>query len=72
MSKEAVELVIGKALLDATFRAALLADPVQTLAGFDLTKAEKVGLKRLDSETLDTLAHSLEEQKRKLRLQDVW
>ena len=37
MSKEAVESVLGKVLLEAEFRAALLADPDQALAGFDLT-----------------------------------
>ncbi|MBN2148291.1 MAG: Franean1_4349 family RiPP [Anaerolineales bacterium] len=72
MSKEAVEFAIGKALLDAAFRAALLADPEKALAGMDLTQAEKAALKRLDGETLDSLAYSLDEQKRKLHLQDVW
>ncbi|MBN1146601.1 MAG: Franean1_4349 family RiPP [Anaerolineales bacterium] len=72
MSKEAVETVIGKALLDEGFREALLADPGQALAGFDLTKVEIDGLKRLDGETLDALARSLDEQKRKLRLGKVW
>ncbi len=51
---------------------ALLADPDQALAGFDLTKAEKAGLKRLDDETLEALAQSLEQQKRKLHLDKVW
>lgn len=72
MAKEALELVIGKALLEASFRAALLADPDQALAGFELTKAEKAALKHLDGETLDALAASLEEQKKKLHLKDVW
>ena len=70
MSKEAVESVLGKVLLDAEFRIALLADPEGTLASFDLSRAEKAGLKRLDGETLDALAHFLDEQKRKLHL--VW
>lgn len=68
MSKKAVEAVIGKALLDECFRLALLADADQALAAFRLTKAEKMDLKRLDSETLDTLARLLDEQKKKLRL----
>jgi hypothetical protein len=72
VSKEAVEFVIGKALLDAAFRAALLAEPDQTLASFDLTKAERADLRRLDGETLDALAASLEEQKRKLHLKNAW
>ena len=72
MSKEAVECAIGKALLDATFRAALLAEPDQTLTGFDLTKAERAALKRLDGETLDALALSLDERIKKLHLNNAW
>jgi O-phosphoseryl-tRNA(Cys) synthetase len=72
MSKKVVEAVIGKALLDECFRLALLADADIALAGFKLTKAEKMGIKRLDGETLDTLARLLDEQKKKLRLNYVW
>ncbi len=68
MSKEAVEAVIGKILLDAEFRLALMADPDQTLAGFDLTKGEKARLKNMDSETLESLAKTLEVRIRKKRL----
>lgn len=56
MSKEAVELVLGKVLLEADFRLALLADPDRVLAGFALNAAEKSWLKRIDSETLESLA----------------
>ena len=72
MSKEAVESVLGKTLLDAAFRAALLADPDQALASFELTKTEKAGLKRLDGETLDALAFSLDRQKKRLHLENLW
>jgi hypothetical protein len=71
MSKKAVEAVIGKALLDECFRWSLLADADQVLAGFRLTKAERVDLKRLDGETLDALAHMLDEKIKKLRLNYV-
>jgi hypothetical protein len=60
MSKEAVEAVIGKAVLDAEFRNALLADPEKALAGFDLNETEKASLKSLDSETMDVLANTLD------------
>lgn len=56
MSKEAVELVLGKVLLEADFRLALLAEPDRVLAGFTLSAAEKSWLKRIDSETLENLA----------------
>ena len=59
MSKEIMESVIGKAVLEPDFRDALLANPDQTLAGFDLTLAEKIRLKRMDSETLEALARTL-------------
>jgi hypothetical protein len=68
MAKEAVEAVIGKILLDAEFRLSLLADPDQALAGFDLTQGEKARLKNMDSETLESLAKTLEVRIRKKRL----
>jgi hypothetical protein len=68
MSKEAVESVIGKAVLDAAFRKLLLADPEKALAGFDLTDTEKAGLKSIDSETLDSLGSTLDTRSSKRRL----
>jgi hypothetical protein len=68
MSREALEPVIGQALLDASFRVALLADADQTLSGFKLTTTEKKTLKRLDGETLDALAKFLDDRTRKLHL----
>jgi hypothetical protein len=62
MSKEAVESVIGKIMLDAEFREAFAAGPDQALAGFDLTDTEKAGLKSMDVETMDALAHTLDER----------
>ena len=62
MTKEAVETVIGKALLDAEFRSALFAFPEDALAGFRLSTAEKNMLKHVDSETLDFLTVSLAER----------
>jgi hypothetical protein len=59
MSKKSIEAAIGKAILDAKFRAALLAAPDKALAGFDLSSAEKNTLKRVDGETLELLARVL-------------
>lgn len=59
MSKQAVEAVIGKIALDAAFREALLANPDQALAGFDLTETDKANLKAIDAETMDALANTL-------------
>ena len=60
MSKESVESVIGKAMLDTEFRELLLSDPDQALSVFDLTDAEKVALKSMDAETMDALANTLD------------
>ena len=63
MSKNVVELVLGKTLLEAEFRAALLADPEKTLAEYNLTKAEIAFLLHLDGETLEVLASFLNNEK---------
>jgi hypothetical protein len=60
MSKEAVESILGKAILDAEFRKMLFAEPEKALAGFDLTETEKAQLKGLDSETLDIMSTTLD------------
>ena len=63
MSKNVVELVLGKTLLEAEFRAALLADPEKTLVEYKLTKAEIAFLLHLDGETLEVLASFLNNEK---------
>jgi hypothetical protein len=65
MSKEAVEAVIGKALLEADFHDALLADPDQALAGFDLTSAEIACILSMDNETMEYLSKTLDERTRR-------
>lgn len=60
MSKEAVEAVIGKVVLDAEFRQLLSADPEKALAGFDLSEFEKAGLMNMDGETMEVLANTLD------------
>ncbi len=62
MSKEAVETVIGKAVLEKDFREALFASPEEALAGFELTDEEVAALKSLDAETMETLAGTLDER----------
>ena len=59
MSQESVELAIGKALLEEGFRNLLFAKPDEALSGFNLTSAEKSRLLRVDSETLEFLAQTL-------------
>ena len=59
MSKQAVEWIIGKIVLDASFRDALIAAPEQTTSCFDLLESEAAWLKHIDLETMDTLAQTL-------------
>jgi hypothetical protein len=62
MSKEALEAVIGKAVLDSEFREALFADPDQALEGYELTEEEVAALKTIDAETMESFAGSLDER----------
>ena len=57
MSQDSIERIIGKLMLDSTYRDAFLANPEQAISPFVLTNAEKDYLKRMDAETLDQLAH---------------
>jgi hypothetical protein len=59
MTKEAIELAFGKALLEEEFRNLLFAKPEEALSGFSLSSAEKSRLLRVDSETLEFLAQIL-------------
>jgi hypothetical protein len=62
MSKEALQAVIGKAVLDSEFREALFADPDQALEGYELTEEEVAALKAIDAETMESFAGSLDER----------
>lgn len=59
MSQISMERILGKAMLDEEFRIALFMSPDETLAKFQLTLPEKVRIKRLDNETLEFLAKTL-------------
>ncbi len=53
MSRQALEAIIGRAILDAEFRIALFADPDSALADYELTEVELAALKSVDAESLD-------------------
>lgn len=59
MSRETLQAVIGRAVIDEGFRLALFADPDAMLAGYELTEDEVAALKRVDAESLDACADSL-------------
>lgn len=62
MSKEAMEAVIGKAVLDSEFREALFANPDEVLGGYEMTEEEIAALKAIDAETIDSFADTLDER----------
>ena len=68
MSKEAVQAIIGKAVMDAEFREALFANPEEVLAGYELTDAEIAELKAIDFETMESFAGTLDERISKVSL----
>jgi len=62
MSKEAVEAIIGKAVVDSEFRETLFANPDEVLAGYELTEVEIAALKAVDAETMESFAGTLDER----------
>lgn len=62
MSREAVEAIIGRAVLDSEFRSALFANAEETLAGYGLSDVEMTALKAVDAETLESFAGVLEDR----------
>jgi hypothetical protein len=54
MSQEAVQQVIGKAVMDAEFLALLTSDPEAALKDFDLTEDERTQLLHLNIEQMKT------------------
>lgn len=68
MSREAVEAVVGKAVLDSQFRQALFANPEGALAEYDLSEKEVAALKAIDYETVESFAGTLDERISKLIL----
>ncbi len=59
MSKQAMEAILGRCVMDDDYRALLFADPDQALAGYELTREERAALLAVDAETLDAFAQHL-------------
>lgn len=62
MSQAAVEQIVGKMLLDHAFRKQVMADPDTALKGFDLTEAEKQGLRNVDPNDFDETVVGLDQR----------
>jgi len=59
MSIEAVQTIIGRAVLDEEFRKALIDNAAKACEGYDLTEEELEALEELDGESLETFAGKL-------------
>lgn len=62
MSQQEVERVIGRAVTDETFRQQLIDDARGTCAGYDLTEDEIESLERLDSQSMQMFAGTLDKR----------
>ena len=58
MSIENIQLILGKASIDAEFRQLLLGDPQSALSSYLLTIKEKNSLMLIDGETLERMAYA--------------
>lgn len=59
MSRQVLEAVIGRAILDEEFRLALFADPEAALVEYELTEVEMVAIKSVDAESLDACGQQI-------------
>lgn len=66
MSKSTVEQLVGKLLIDAAFRSAVVAEPASALAGYDLTDEERDAFTRIDASSFDAAASHLDKRLTKI------
>jgi hypothetical protein len=59
VSRQALEAVIGRAILDEEFRLALFADPETALVEYELTEQEMAAIRSVDAESLEASAVGL-------------
>ena len=64
MSKKAVTVVIGKAVVDSRYRQLLKINPQGALDGYELTGEERHAIAGLDHRELEKLAESLDRRLR--------
>jgi hypothetical protein len=62
MSQSEVERVIGRAVTDAAFRQALIANAREACKGYDLTEDELDALEKLDASSLLAFAGTLDKR----------
>lgn len=69
MSQEALQKLIGRAVMDKVFRELLFSDPDKAFDGYDLTEDEKTILRELDAEEVAAFAGKLDERITKVKMQ---
>jgi hypothetical protein len=69
MSQDAVQSLIGRAVLDEAFRKLLFSDPDKAFEGYDLTEEEKAILRKLDADEIASFAGKLDERITKVKMQ---
>ncbi len=55
-----VEQILGKLIIDPTFRQTFKADPQRVLARYQLTPTERNGLMQIDVQALETAVRNLQ------------
>jgi hypothetical protein len=56
MSRQALESILGRCVMDDDYRVLLFASPDHALAGYELTREERAALLAVDAETLEAFA----------------
>ena len=59
MSRQVLEAVIGRAVLDKDFRVTLFVEPEVALIEYELTEEELAALKKMDAESLDACGETI-------------
>ena len=68
MSRQVVQSLIGRAVMDQEFRELLFSDPDKTFEGLDLTEEEKTLLRNLDPDEVADFAGKLDERITKVKM----
>ena len=68
MSQQAVQNLIGRAVMDEAFRELLFGDPDSAFEGYDLTEEEKEILRNLDADEMTSFAGKLDERITKVKM----
>lgn len=69
MSQQAVQELVGRAVMDQAFRELLFSNPDQAFKGYDLTAQEKEILRNLDAGEVADFAGKLDERITKTKMQ---